>query len=100
MRTITAIAKYSDEEIKKLEGYFIKDHHYDQVIDYDCDEDFDEKMFQKEISKLSGKNRRIRKKTKKPKQIENILLPYLLMSILNPQKKENVFVGQNWPSHA
>ena len=37
MRTITAIAKYSDEEIKKLEGYFIKDHHYDQVIDYDCD---------------------------------------------------------------
>lgn len=37
MRTITAKAKYTDEEIKKLEGYFIKDHHYDQVIDYDCD---------------------------------------------------------------
>jgi hypothetical protein len=37
MLTITAKAKYTDEEIKKLEGYFIKDHHYDQVIDYDCD---------------------------------------------------------------
>ena len=37
MRTITAKAKYTDQEIKKLEGYFIQDHHYDQIIDYDCD---------------------------------------------------------------
>ena len=37
MRTITAKAKYSDQEIKKLEGYFIQDHHYDEIIDYDCD---------------------------------------------------------------
>ena len=37
MRTITAKAKYTDEEIKKLEGYFIQKNHYDQVIDYDCD---------------------------------------------------------------
>jgi hypothetical protein len=35
--TIKAIPKYSDEEIKKLEGYFIQDHHIDQIIDYDCD---------------------------------------------------------------
>ena len=37
MHTITAKAKYTDQEIKKLEGYFIQDHHYDQIIDYDCD---------------------------------------------------------------
>src|SRR6056300_840537 len=37
MRTITAKAKYTDEEIKKLEGYFVQDHHIDTIIDYDCD---------------------------------------------------------------
>ena len=37
MRTITAQAKYTDEEIKKLEGYFVQNHHIDTVIDYDCD---------------------------------------------------------------
>ena len=37
MRSITAKAKYTDEEIKKLEGYFIQDHHIDTIIDYDCD---------------------------------------------------------------
>ena len=37
MHTITAKAKYTDEEIKKLEGYFVQNHHIDKVIDYDCD---------------------------------------------------------------
>ena len=37
MHTITLKPKYSDQEIKKLEGYFIQDHHYDKIIDYDCD---------------------------------------------------------------
>ena len=37
MRSITAKAKYTDEEIKKLEGYFVQDHHIDTIIDYDCD---------------------------------------------------------------
>jgi len=37
MRTITAKAKYTDQEIKKLEGYFIQNHHIDTIIDYDCD---------------------------------------------------------------
>ena len=37
MHTITLKPKYTDQEIKKLEGYFIQDHHYDQIIDYDCD---------------------------------------------------------------
>lgn len=37
MHTITAKAKYTDEEIKKLEGYFIQDHQVDTIIDYDCD---------------------------------------------------------------
>ena len=26
-----------DEEIKKLEGYFVQDHHLDTIINYDCD---------------------------------------------------------------
>jgi len=37
MHTITAKAKYTDEEIKKLEGYFVQDHQVDTIIDYDCD---------------------------------------------------------------
>ena len=35
--TIKAQAKYSDKEIKKLEGYFVQKHHLDTIIDYDCD---------------------------------------------------------------
>ncbi len=35
--TITAKAKYSDKEIKQLEGYFVQKHHLDTIIDYDCD---------------------------------------------------------------
>ena len=62
-------------------------------IDYECEEDFDEKMFQKEISKLSGKSRNIKKKSKKKNQIEDLLIPYLFMNLLNPQKKENIFLN-------
>ena len=35
--TIKAKAKYSDEEVKKLEGYIVQNHHLDTIIDYDCD---------------------------------------------------------------
>ena len=37
MHSITLKPRYSDQEIKKLEGYFIQDHHYNKIIDYDCD---------------------------------------------------------------
>ena len=35
--TIKAQAKYTDKEIKKLEGYFVQKHHLDTIIDFDCD---------------------------------------------------------------
>ena len=37
MHTITAKPKYTDEELKKLEGYFIQNHHLDTIINYNCD---------------------------------------------------------------
>jgi len=70
-------------------------------IDYECEEnDFDNEMFQKELSKLRKGNQdgKIKKekykknKRKKNNGIQDILLPYMLLNILGngkPTKKKN-----------
>ena len=46
------------------------------LIDYDCNDDYDEKSFKKEISRI--KNKKIKKS--KP-NITDLLLPYLFMNV-------------------
>ena len=64
------------------------------LIDYDCDEEFDNAMFQKELNRLRGKNRKLKplhlspkKKSKKKKNnpIGDLFLSYMLTSLLNPK---------------
>ena len=65
-----------------------------ELIDYECDEDFDQEMFQKELKRLGGKqvsplHLSPKKKVKKhPKnKLPDILLSYMLMNLLNPPDK-------------
>jgi len=65
-----------------------------ELIDYECDEDFDQEMFQKELKRLGGRqvsplHLSPKKKVKKnPKnKLHDILLSYMLMNLLNPPDK-------------
>ena len=85
-------------------------------IDYECDEGFDNDMFQKELKRLRGGNRspqtilnlspsKKRKKMKKGKnKLPDMLASYMLMNLLNTlsdkkgkkknnKKKDNIFIN-------
>ena len=84
-------------------------------IDYDCDEDFDNDMFQKELKRLRGSNRspktilnlspsKKRKKVKRGKnKLPDMLASYMLMNLLNTlgdkknkkrnKKKDNISIN-------
>jgi ATP-dependent Lon protease len=63
------------------------------LMDYECDEDFDNEMFQKELNRLRG-NKKVKplhfspkKKSRKKKNnpIGDLFLSYMLTSLLNPK---------------
>lgn len=63
------------------------------LIDYECDEEFDNEMFQKELNRLRG-NKKVKplhfspkKKSRKKKNnpIGDLFLSYMLTSLLNPK---------------
>jgi ATP-dependent Lon protease len=65
-----------------------------ELIDYECDEDFDQEMFQKELKRLGGRqvsplHLSPKKKVKKhPKnKLPELFLSYMLMNLLNPPDK-------------
>jgi ATP-dependent Lon protease len=67
-----------------------------ELIDYECDEDFDQELFQKELKRLGGRqvsplHLSPKKKVKKhPKnKLPDILLSYMLMNLLNPPDKRD-----------
>jgi len=76
--------KKNDDNSDDIDEYGnIKD-----FIDYDCNKEYDENAFKKEILKI--KNKKKNKKLKKTKpNIADLLLPYLFMNILD-DKKENI----------
>ena len=80
-----------DDDIEIDENGNLKD-----FIDYECEEDFDQEMFQNVLSNLRGENKnpvlfqkkkpkkKIKKKSKKMQNISDIFLSYMLLNLLNP----------------
>ena len=65
------------------------------LIDYECNEDFDNEMFQKELRRLRGgrKNTQYNSPTKRKKKdsenkLSDVFLSYMLMNLLNPKKNK------------
>ena len=61
------------------------------LIDYECNDDFDNDMFQKELKRLRGgkkTNSPTKKKKKGNDKLSEMFLSYMLMQLLNPNKKK------------
>ena len=61
------------------------------LIDYECNDDFDNDMFQKELKRLRGgkkNNSPTKKKKKGNDKLSEMFLSYMLMQLLNPNKKK------------
>ena len=77
-------------------------------IDYECEEEFDERMFKKELSRLRGrskrqtssplKNKNKKKKKKNTTDLSDIFLSYMLMNVIDKGKKtkksQNMIISQ------
>ena len=103
-----SMRKKMEEEGEKVEQFneCLENDHEGEVdengnlkglIDYECEEDFDQEMFQKELKRLGGSkiNFSPKKRKKKKKKVDDIKLPeiflsYILMNALaKTEKKKN-----------
>ncbi len=87
------------EEIKPFDDDELDDKGNIQgLIDYECNSEFDNDIFQKELKRLRGgrkHNSPTKKKIKKDNKLSEVFLSYMLMQLFNPNKKSRKLLKKN-----